>query len=94
MSDLMNIHKHFYAKNDKIYQDNFILKYCVTKNIQRRRPKDGSRSSRNMSTKYFLYKKTDGKMLRVCKSAFMSIYMSKTTELLEYCDDHTNHRVD
>lgn len=38
MSDLMNIHKHFYAKSDKIYQDNFLLKYCVTKNIQRRRP--------------------------------------------------------
>lgn len=81
MSDLMNIHKHFYAKNDKIYQDNFILKYCVTKNIQRRRPKDGSRSSRNMSTKYFLYKKTDGKMLRVCKSAFMSILNVKNDRI-------------
>lgn len=45
----------------------------MTKNIQRHRPKDGSRSSRSMSVKYFLYKKTDGKKFCVCKSAFMSI---------------------
>ncbi|XP_069354794.1 uncharacterized protein [Maniola hyperantus] len=73
MGDLMNIHKHFYFKKNKIHQDNFILKNCVTKNVQRHRPKDGTGCLKNMSITYYLYKKSDKKNVRVCKEAFMSI---------------------
>lgn len=73
MSDLLNIHKNFYDKKNKIFQDNFILKHCSTKNTQRHRPKDGTRGSKNMSVTYYLYKKSDGKNVRVCKEAFMAI---------------------
>lgn len=63
----------FYSTNDKIKQDNFILKHVITTNIKRRRPKTGNKPGRLMALKYFIRKKKDKALIPVCKKAFLGI---------------------
>lgn len=75
--DIFFFHKSFYANPTKIYQDNFILKYCLSTKIKRRRPTQGTRNTKEFSTRYFIRKHTDNTLVPVCLKSFLGILRLK-----------------
>lgn len=67
------MYQNFYKLNDKIDQDNFILKHCRLSKCCRTRLQDQSRGPKNLSAEYYLTIRNPHKQVRVCKSAFIQI---------------------
>lgn len=61
----------------KTEQDNYILKYCQTTNIQRRRPTKASKNSREYATKYYVCKAVNRKLVPICFKSFLGILRLK-----------------
>lgn len=72
-NDVLLFHRSFYITQNKIKQDNFILKYVKSEKIQRRRPVNGRKPARKMSARYFIRKNITHKLIPVCKKAFLGI---------------------
>ncbi|XP_047517354.1 uncharacterized protein LOC125057625 [Pieris napi] len=71
--DVARFHQNFYKLNNKVSQDNFILKHCRLSKCHRKRLKDQSRGPKNLSAEYYVTIKNPHKQVRVCKSAFIKI---------------------
>lgn len=72
MTEIKEFHSKFYETKEKIVQDNFILKYCKTVPIKRKRPKNDRHTQKVFQAQFFVLtlQKT---ILPVCKKAFMDI---------------------
>lgn len=72
--DIRKFHQAFFAKADKVYQDNFILKFIKVNTPQRRRRKVKNRAEAEFFTKYYIRTYTKPyKLVRVCQNAFKKI---------------------
>lgn len=80
MADMGSFHKQFYEIKDKVYQDNFVLKYTSAQAPQRRRVRVGTGRQKQMSIRYSV-RKVSGESVRVCKDAFMKILHINKTRL-------------
>lgn len=63
----------FYTNKTKANQDAFILKYCSTSSIQRRRPTTCDRTSKIFQTKCFVPERNTKRLVPVCQKSFLSI---------------------
>lgn len=72
MAEIMNFHSKFYEVKQKIYQDNFILKYCKTIPVKRKRPKNSRHSQKIFQAQFFVLSQQK-KFIPVCKKSFMEI---------------------
>ncbi|KAF4516774.1 hypothetical protein B566_EDAN004613 [Ephemera danica] len=70
--DVRHFHRMFYDNHSKLEQDTFILLYSYSNLVNRKRPKDNSRSSRTVSTTYHI-RKANNRVVQVCKLAFENI---------------------
>lgn len=73
MNDLIAFHSHYYKNKDKKSQDAFILKHIKGSYTSRRRPRQGNRKEKELTTKYYVYSRSAKKMIRVCQKTFMNI---------------------
>lgn len=75
MIDLQNFHKSFYAINDKVKQDAYILKHVIAVKTKRRRPRNNSihYKPRSMQMMYRVYSRSQKKMIFVCQKSFLQI---------------------
>lgn len=71
--DIAHFHEQFYKNKNKKDQDVFILKHCKVTKAIRRRPRVGQRKPTNHTTKLFIRKKKNVKLLRVCQKTFVYI---------------------
>lgn len=72
LQDFRRFNQNFYARKDKIYQDNYILKFTSSVPISRKRPTSGRYSTQSMRTKYFIGSKDKG-MIPVCLNTFIRV---------------------
>lgn len=73
MTDIKYFHESFYKFKDKIKQDAFLLKYCILKQIKRRRPKNKQHKEKQFQTKFTIFSKTKKSTVPVCQKAFLDI---------------------
>lgn len=72
LQDIRRFHQNFYSKKDKVYQDNFILKFTSSVDVKRRRATSGRYKIQNSRTKYFIGSK-DKSMIPVCLNTFIRV---------------------
>nr|CAI5837443.1 unnamed protein product [Callosobruchus analis] len=72
MNDIKHFHQKFYASKKKADQDAFILSYCSGTTPARRRTGSGLNKSKTISLS-FKVRKRDGKLVKVCREAFLGI---------------------
>ncbi|KAJ4425943.1 hypothetical protein ANN_27569 [Periplaneta americana] len=72
MKDIKSFHHTFYLNKDKIGQDTFIMKYCVS-TLPKRRKYDRTQKARSVSTKYYIVSETNKRMVPVCRDAFLGV---------------------
>lgn len=70
MIDLQDFNSAFYGKSDKIYQDDFIIKYCLAKSPIRKRTYNGKGDEKQMILTY-LMRKSSGETIPVCQNFFL-----------------------
>ncbi|XP_072376750.1 uncharacterized protein [Diabrotica undecimpunctata] len=70
--DIRRFHQNFYSQKDKVYQDNFILKFSSSVEVKRRRPTSGQYKRQPMRTKSFIGLK-DKSMMPVCLNTFIGV---------------------
>ena len=73
MSDLNVFHSSFYKNKDKNSQDAFILRHIKGSNTSRRRPRQGNRKEKELTTKYYVYSRSAKKPIRICQKSFINI---------------------
>lgn len=73
MRDLNAFHSRYYKNKDKRSQDAFILKHIKGSYTSRRRPRQGNRKGKELTTKYYIYSRSSKKMIRVCQKTFINI---------------------
>lgn len=74
MQDIKIFHQNFYSHENKVDQDNFIIKHCEVKEIKRRRPKTGeSVKAKSFSVVYKVRKNETNKLIPVCRNAFSGV---------------------
>lgn len=77
MSDIHQFHKKFYLLSNKIYQDNYLLKYCLPKSVIRRRGNSetdsNKRKKKSLSITYNVRKTTTMTTVPVCRNTFLDI---------------------
>lgn len=72
MAEVKTFHSKFYEVKQKTYQDNFILKYCKTVPVKRKRPKNSTHNEKIFQTRFFVLSRQK-KLIPVCKNSFMGI---------------------
>lgn len=72
ISEIREFHSKFYQTKEKIFQDNFLLKYCKTVPIKRKRPKNSRHREKQFQTRFYIPTKQK-EMLAVCKKTFMEV---------------------
>ncbi|XP_068084852.1 uncharacterized protein [Anabrus simplex] len=72
LQDIRRFHQNFYSQKDKVYQDNFILKFTSSVEVKRRRPTSGRYKRQPVRTKYFIGSK-DKSMVPVCLNTFIRV---------------------
>ncbi|CAG4975957.1 unnamed protein product [Colias eurytheme] len=73
MLDIQSFHGEFYKTKNKKDQDAFILKHCKVTKIKRRRPRVGVRKPTEHTTKLYVRRRGDTKLLLVCQKTFLGI---------------------
>lgn len=73
MKQCLEFHDLFYKNKDRQSQNHFLLKYTETKEVQRTRPKTGTKNPKVCQTKFFVRKNEENKMVPVCQKAFLGI---------------------
>lgn len=73
MRDLNAFHSRYYKNKDKRSQDAFIMKHIKGSYTSRRRPRQGNRKGKELTTKYYIYSRSSKKMIRVCQKTFINI---------------------
>lgn len=72
MAEVKLFHTKFYEVKQKIYQDNFILKYCKTVPVKRKRPKNSTHRGKIFQTQFYVMS-AQKRLIPVCKKSFMEI---------------------
>lgn len=72
MAETKDFHSKFYQVKQKVYQDNFILKYCKTIPVKRKRPKNSTHRGKLFQAQFYVLSQQK-KLVPVCKSSFMAI---------------------
>jgi len=72
MNEIKRFHSKFYGTKEKTFQDNFLLKYCKTVPIKRKRPKNSQHVAKKFQTRFYILT-NENRMLAVCKKAFMDV---------------------
>ncbi|CAG9833610.1 unnamed protein product [Diabrotica balteata] len=81
MKETIRFHSKFYGTKEKTFQDNFLLKYCKTVPIQRKRPKNSQHVAKTFQTRFYIMT-NENRMLAVCKKAFMEV-LGKTRRRID-----------
>lgn len=74
-NDIIQFHRVFYKKPDKLYQDNFIIKHTKVTAVHRRRPVNNRGNKKDMAVTYFARRRNS--LIPVCKRTFLSILALK-----------------
>lgn len=69
--DLKIFHDAFYSSSTKVSQDSFILKFCSSIPIKRRRPKNSRYQGKQFTTKTFI-QTANKKLIPVCQKTFLN----------------------
>ncbi|CAH0561701.1 unnamed protein product [Brassicogethes aeneus] len=72
MADILHFHKALYQSDNKIDQDNFIIKFCSVYKPKRPNPYLNE-PRKTLTSKYFIIKKNDGIMIPVCRQTFLKV---------------------
>ncbi|XP_077290106.1 uncharacterized protein LOC143913922 isoform X1 [Arctopsyche grandis] len=81
MPDLLELHKQFYKNTSKLWQDNYILSHSQAVSCKRRKSRMKN-IKRSVSVKYYVFQKSTGVQVPVCKKAFMSIFGIKKDRII------------
>lgn len=81
MPDLLELHKQFYQNTSKLWQDNYILSHSQAVSCKRRKSRMKN-IKRSVSVKYYVFQKSMGTQVPVCKKAFMSIFGIKKDRII------------
>lgn len=71
MQDVNTFHKEFYKDSNKVRQDQFLSRFCVSFVPHRKRPRDNTKPKAKTNA-YFVQKKSSADV-RVCRTAFLRI---------------------
>nr|XP_022910375.1 uncharacterized protein LOC111421447 [Onthophagus taurus] len=96
MTEIRKFNEGFYQKKNKLFQDMFVLKHCVTSKPKRpgTKIKENVRNkpkTKAISVKYNI--KTSKGTIPVCKKTFVAILGIEKTDLKEYLADITRPEV-
>lgn len=92
MQEIRRFHQRYYAKTERLSQQNFILRHVTVETPARRRPRNGheERQSKEVTTKYFMpcLRKESVINVPVCKTLFFSNTLGvKDGRLEKLCRD-------
>lgn len=81
MKQCLYFHDIFYKNKDRQSQNNFILQYTKSKQVQRRRPKTNEKTPKAFHTKFFVRRNDETDMIPVCQNAFLQILQIKRSRV-------------
>lgn len=77
---LRKFHTAFYKHSNKVYQDAILLKCCTAIPVKRRRPRTGSKISKEFTTKFYII--ADRQKVHVCQKTFLGALRIKKGRVL------------
>ncbi|CAH1111571.1 unnamed protein product [Psylliodes chrysocephalus] len=72
MSEIKEFYRKFYEMKEKIFQNNFILKYSKTVPVKRKRPKNSRHTEKLFQAQFYILTQQK-RVLPVCKQAFQEV---------------------